>query len=309
MSSKSSLISLRGLSRDFDGLRALGGIDLDVDRGETFGLIGPNGAGKTTLIRILTGLISPTKGEMLVEGKKLDPRHRAYRRRIGLVPQETALYGRLTAGENLVLLARLHGLDRGKAAFRAKELLAWAGLEEHADREARYLSRGMQQRLSLAMGMVHDPEIVFLDEPTSGLDPEARSRVWDLVEKLSGEGKTVFLATHNLEEADRLCDRLAILFRGEIREQGTPEQIKNLLGRDRLELGLAEGALGDLSEICGRLGLSWRKEGRIFVITGPDLPGKLPSLVSRLTGSLYHLHYREVTLEDAFLRFMKELEN
>ncbi len=302
------MLSLLEVEKEYDGMMALAGVSISIPSGETFGLIGPNGAGKTTLIRILSGQTAPTRGEIRFRGRRVDARERDYRSRIGLVPQEPAFYGRLTARENLALVGRLYGLGKSEAASRVGELLAWSGLEEHADRQARLFSRGMLQRLSLAMGLVHSPEMVFMDEPTSGLDPEARSALWELISRLSAEGRTVLVTTHNMEEADHVCSRIAILVRGRVREVGTPREIKGLLGADRLELRLHEGGEGPLSEVCGRLGLAWRREGELFVVTGEDIPGKLPEIASGLSGSLRDLRYREVTLEDAFLRFMREVE-
>ena len=303
------VISVKGLCKDFDGIRALDGVSLSILKGETFGLIGPNGAGKTTLIRILTGQIAPSRGEILLEGEPVDPREPAYRVRVGLVPQEAAFYGRLSARENLALLASLYGMEKKDIGGRVDGLLSWAGLEDHAERQVRFFSRGMQQRLSLAMGLVHEPELIYLDEPTSGLDPEARSSLWDLILRLSQEGRSIFLTTHNMEEADRICSRLAILVEGSIREEGTPDRIKGLLGADRVELRLLGDQARELDGLCSRLGLAWRAEGDVVILTGPDLPDKLPQIASELAGAVRNLHYREVTLEDAFLRFMREVED
>ena len=305
---RGAIISARDLGKEFHGMWALKGVDLSLEKGETLGVIGPNGAGKTTIVRVLTGQISPSRGEIYCEGEAVDPARMGFRMRIGLVPQEASFYGRLTARENLALLARLYGLPGDRIAARTDELLEWAGLLEHARRQVRFFSRGMQQRLSLAMGLVHQPEIIFLDEPTSGLDPEARSAVWELILRLQEEGKTVFITTHNMEEADHICTRLAILVRGEIREQGTPQHIKSLLGTDRVELRLSEESEGELEKVCASLGIYWKKKGEAFVLTGPDLPEKLPAIISHLAVGLRDMHYREVTLEDAFLRFMREVE-
>ncbi len=302
-----ALLEVRELVKEFRDFRALDGVSLEVRRGETFGLIGPNGAGKTTLIRILTGQIAPTRGEILSEGTPVDPGEPGFRRRLGLVPQEPSFYGRLTPAENLALLARLYGMDAARTSYRVEELLEWAGLREEARRQVRFFSRGMQQRLSLAMGLVHDPEIVFLDEPTSGLDPEARGAVWELIKELSGQGRTVFMTTHNMEEADHLCHRLAILVKGKVRERGTPTEIKRLLGTDRLEVRLEREGLPELEMLCRELSLDCAVEEGMAVLTGDSLPEKLPLIASRLSGSLRDLHYREVTLEDAFLRFMEEV--
>jgi ABC-type multidrug transport system ATPase subunit len=208
------VISIKDISKEFNGIRALDNVTLSVAKGETFGIIGPNGAGKTTLIRILTGQITPSSGEILLDDEPVNPLDSRYRLRVGLVPQEPALYGRLTARENLVLLARLYGTDEKDISGRVDDLVALAGLEEHATRQARFYSRGMKQRLSLVMGLVHEPELIYMDEPTSGLDPEARSALWELILRLAEEGRSIFITTHNMEEADHICNRLAILVDG-----------------------------------------------------------------------------------------------
>lgn len=306
---KRPFLKVRALEKEFRGFRALDGVSLEVKRGETFGLIGPNGAGKTTLIRVLTGQIAPTRGEITVEGERVHPGEHPFRRRLGLVPQEPSFYGRLTPVENLAVLARLYGMAPAKVSARVWELLDWAGLREEARKQVRFFSRGMQQRLSLAMGLIHDPEIVFLDEPTSGLDPEARCAVWELIRELSGQGRTVFMTTHNMEEADNLCHRLAILVRGRVRERGTPTEIKRLLGTDRVELRLDGEGMPELQRVCRELSLNFREEEGVVILTGDALPEKLPLVTQRLSGNIRDLHYREVTLEDAFLRFMEEVEN
>jgi ABC-2 type transport system ATP-binding protein len=302
------VISIKDISKEFNGIRALDNVTLSVAKGETFGIIGPNGAGKTTLIRILTGQITPSSGEILLDDEPVNPLDSRYRLRVGLVPQEPALYGRLTARENLVLLARLYGTDEKDISGRVDDLVALAGLEEHATRQARFYSRGMKQRLSLVMGLVHEPELIYMDEPTSGLDPEARSALWELILRLAEEGRSIFITTHNMEEADHICNRLAILVDGSLKEEGTPAEIKGLLGTDRAELQLLEDRAADLDTLCRRLDLSWKIEGEIVIVSGLELPDKLPEIVSTLAGSIRNLHYREVTLEDAFLRFMREAE-
>ncbi|MBN2028491.1 MAG: ABC transporter ATP-binding protein [Actinobacteria bacterium] len=302
------MISIRDISKEFDGVRALDKVTLSVMKGETFGVIGPNGAGKTTLIRILTGQITPSGGEILLDGEPVNPIESRYRLRVGLVPQEPALYGRLTARENLVLLARLYGKEEKKISSKVDDLLDLAGLEEHAARQARFYSRGMKQRLSLVMGLVHEPELIYMDEPTSGLDPEARSALWELILHLAGEGRSIFITTHNMEEADHICSRLAILVDGSLKEEGTPTEIKGLLGTDRIELQLLHDRTADLDALCRRLDLSWKSEGDKIVVAGVELPDRIPDIVSALAGSIRNFHYREVTLEDAFLRFMREAE-
>jgi ABC-type multidrug transport system ATPase subunit len=301
------VIAVRDLSKEFNGFRALQGVNLHVSSGETFGLIGPNGAGKTTLVRILTGHVRATSGEIFFQGGPIDPRSRDYRLKIGLVPQEPAFYGRLSARENLRLIARLYGIDAVGAEEKAASLLEWSGLTEHADRQARFFSRGMQQRLSLAMGMLHDPKLLYLDEPTSGLDPEARISLWSLIMRLREGGTSIFITTHNMEEADRLCSRLAVLVSGCVREEGSPHEIKKLLGSERLELRLDPEGRGRLDDLCARLGLSWAEEGDRVIISGSELSHRLQDIVQALGSSIQDLRHRDVTLDDAFVKFMAEV--
>jgi ABC-2 type transport system ATP-binding protein len=172
-----------------------------------------------------------------------------YRLVVGLVPQEASFYGRLTARENLALLGRLYGMNPKEAGERGEELLSWIDLTESGDRQVRFFSRGMQQRLSLAMGLIHKPEIIYLDEPTSGLDPAARNSIWELLHRLSEEGRSIFITTHNMEEADHVCSKLAILVKGTVREQGTPAYIKGLLGGDIEEVTLEDAFLRFTQEV------------------------------------------------------------
>jgi ABC-2 type transport system ATP-binding protein len=301
------VISVENLCKEFNGIKALDRVTLKIEKGEAFGLIGPNGAGKTTLVRILTGQIAASSGEIRFEGAAIDPRERSYRLRIGLVPQEAAFYGRLSARENLELIGSLYGMPRSSISDKAGELLDWSGLMPHAERQVRLFSKGMQQRLSLAMGLMHQPDFLYLDEPTSGLDPEARISLWDLILRLSAQGTAIMMTTHNMEEADHLFGRLAVLVDGAIREEGTPEDIKALLGSDRLELKLRLPDAEVLDRLCGPLDLTWTMEDERVVITGNRVSERIPQIVMTLGPDILNLQYREVTLEDAFLRFMGQV--
>ncbi len=215
------MIKLSGLTKDFGHLRVLDSVDLSVKTGECFGLLGPNGAGKTTLLNLICGLLAPTSGTA-----DLSPA--LSNRGLGMAPQELALFSGLTGDENLRFFARINGLTGPAARETAKSLLRLVGLEEDAGRRAGVYSQGMKQRLNIAAALVNDPELVLLDEPTAGLDPLARLAVWDLIGRMKIESRTVVMATHNLEEADRLCDRVAILSRGSVRAIGNPRELTAL---------------------------------------------------------------------------------
>jgi ABC-2 type transport system ATP-binding protein len=216
-------------------VEAVRGVDLQVQAGEVFGFLGPNGAGKSTTVRMLTTLLSITSGTARVAGVDVARDPDAARRRIGVALQEAGLDPRQTGRELLVLQGRLFGLPARDAAVRADELLDLVELQDAADRRIKGYSGGMKRRLDLASALVHEPEVLFLDEPTTGLDPASRLTVWDEVRRINARGTTVFLTTQYLEEADQLCDRLAIIDGGRIVREGTPPQLKAEL-RERLDL-------------------------------------------------------------------------
>jgi ABC-2 type transport system ATP-binding protein len=218
-----------------DTVEAVRGVDLRVKSGEVFGFLGPNGAGKSTTVRMLTTLLSVTSGTARVAGLDVVREPDAVRRRIGVALQEAGLDSRQTGRELLVLQGRLFDLSAGEAAGRADELLELVELTDAADRRIKGYSGGMKRRLDLASALVHEPEVLFLDEPTTGLDPASRLTVWDEVRRINERGTTVFLTTQYLEEADQLCDRLAIIDDGRIVREGTPAQLKEELRR-RLSL-------------------------------------------------------------------------
>jgi ABC-2 type transport system ATP-binding protein len=219
-----------GLVKHYDGregtVEAVRGVDLEIHTGEVFGFLGPNGAGKSTTVRMLTTLLSITSGRAEVAGVDVIRDPDGARRRIGVALQEAGLDPRQTGRELLVMHGRLFGLGATEAKERAEQLLELVELGEAADRVIKGYSGGMQRRLDLAAALVHEPEVLFLDEPTTGLDPASRLTVWEELRRINGRGTTVFLTTQYLEEADQLCDRIAIIDGGLIVREGTPAQLK-----------------------------------------------------------------------------------
>ena len=221
------------------GIRALDGLDISVPRGMIYGLLGPNGAGKSTTVKILTSLARPDSGQARVEGVDVLARPGQVRHMIGVVAQRSGADPTATGRENLILQGRLYGLRGASVRARADELLAHFGLTEAAGRLVRTYSGGMQRRLDVALGLIHRPAVLFLDEPTTGLDPESRAAMWQEVARLAGgEGMTVLLTTHYLEEADRLASRLAIVDRGRVVTSGTPDELKGELRGDAVQVEL-----------------------------------------------------------------------
>ena len=231
-----SAIRAEGLVKHYedgeDVVEAVRGVDLAVEAGETFGFLGPNGAGKSTTVRMLTTLLTITGGRAEVAGIDVERDPDSARAKIGVALQEAGLDPRQTGRELLVLHGRLFGLAKDDAERRAQELLELVELTDAADRVIKGYSGGMQRRLDLAAALVHKPQILFLDEPTTGLDPASRLTIWEELRRINAEGTTIFLTTQYLEEADQLCDRLAIIDGGRIVREGTPKQLKAGL-RDR----------------------------------------------------------------------------
>ena len=226
-------VEAEGLVKRFTGrngtVDAVRGVDLHVAEGEVFGFLGPNGAGKSTTVRMLTTLTTITAGTARVAGVDVAADSDAVRRRIGVALQEAGLDQRQTGRELLVLQARLFGIPAAPAAERAQALLELVGLVEAGDRRIKGYSGGMKRCLDLASALVHQPRVLFLDEPTTGLDPASRLTVWDEVRRINAHGTTVFLTAQYLEEADQLCDRLAIIDDGRIVREGTPAELKSQL--------------------------------------------------------------------------------
>ena len=223
------MLVVSDIRKSFGALHALVGVSLSVGRGEVLGLLGPNGAGKSTTLAICTGLLAPDAGSVSIGGAG-SPRDPAVRRLLGLAPQQVALYGDLSARENLVFLGRIHGVQ--EPVRRADELLDWVGLLPRARDRVEAFSGGMQRRLNLAAAIVHDPPLLLLDEPTVGVDPQSRGAILDLVRRLASEGRAVLYATHHMSEAERLCSRVAILDHGRVLESGPVDAVRAAHGGD-----------------------------------------------------------------------------
>ncbi|MDH7576533.1 MAG: ATP-binding cassette domain-containing protein [Bacillota bacterium] len=230
------MIEIRGLCKDYGQIKAVDNLDLTIQQGEIFGLLGPNGAGKTTTVRILTTLARPTAGEVFINGWEVTRQASHVKKEIGVVPQHINLDQELSAWENLELHGRLYRIPRGERRARTQELLAFVGLHDRASTPVEHFSGGMKRRLMIARALMHRPRTLFLDEPTVGLDPQVRRRLWDLIRSLNGQGITILLTTHYIEEAEALCHRVGILNRGRLIALGTPEELKARVGRVVVEV-------------------------------------------------------------------------
>ncbi len=292
-------IAVAGLGRDYGRVRAVDAIDLEVQPGEFFGFLGPNGAGKTTTIRMLTTLLSPSRGEARVAGSDVVDDALAVRRQIGVVFQETTLDLDLTAEENLRFCTRLYGLSRRESKARIDEALRLFGLSERRHARVRSFSGGMRRALDLARGILHRPSIVFLDEPTLGLDPGQRRRIWAFLQKLVAEhGTTLFLTTHYLEEADP-CDRVAIVDHGQIVALGQPDELKRNLGRDRIDVRTERPDVF-LASVRELTGLEPQRAQHGLSVFVDDAATVLPKLLP-LTAQGAEVGVTHPTLEDVFV--------
>jgi ABC-2 type transport system ATP-binding protein len=247
-------ILVEELRKRYGRVQALDGVSFRVSGGEVFGLLGPNGAGKSTTVKLLATLTTPDGGRAEVAGHDVVREADAVRRSIGYVPQSSGVDRDATGRENLMLQGRVQGMGGSALHARVQELLELLGIAEAADRVVRGYSGGMKRRLDVGLGLVHRPQVLFLDEPTTGLDPEARASMWEELGRLAaGESLTILLTTHYMEEADQLADRLAIVSRGRVVVEGTPEELKSSLYGEAVEVELADGRAADAEAIVAAL--------------------------------------------------------
>lgn len=297
------------LGKDFDRVPAITDLSFQVYEGEIFGLLGPNGAGKSTTLRILITLLQPTTGSAMVLGHDVVRESDRVRQIIGYVPQERAIDRFLTGREHLWLLANLYHLPKEEAGQRIRDLLKLVDLESKADQPAKTYSGGMKRKLDIACGLLPNPRILFLDEPTLGLDVQSRLRIWDYIAALRQRGITVVMTTNYLDEADRLCDRLAILDGGRIKALGSPTELKAGLGGDVVELTLSESDAGRLDVLASALkelsavrAVATRTTGLDIRVESPEKA--LPAIVEatgRLGCKLEFIDYHRPRLDDVFV--------
>ncbi len=290
-------IEARDLVKRFGAFRAVDGVTFEVAAGETYGLLGPNGAGKTTTMRMLAGLSPITSGTLRVAGLDVTRHGRAVRACLGVVTQSDGLDEELTARQNLEMFGYLVGLSRREARRRAREVLEFFALEARGDDEVADLSGGMRRRLAIARALVVRPRVVVLDEPSTGLDPESRVRVWEELAALKRSGVTLLMSTHYMDEAETLCDRLAILHSGRILDEGTPpELVARHAGSAAAEVRADAESRERVRQALANAGQRFREVGALFRVTGRN--GQAPE-VPALQGA--QVTWRAANLEDVFL--------
>ena len=300
-------IEVRGLAKRFGEVQAVADIDFNVCEGELFGFLGPNGAGKTTTVRMLTGVLEPNSGTATIQDHDVRTEALLSRAHLGVVPEQANVYPDLSVWQNLMLMAELHGVPRHQRVREGERLLATVGLADRKRHKARTLSKGLRQRLMLCAALVTAPEVLFLDEPTSGLDVASARLIRQTVRQLNTEGLTVFLTTHNMDEAEEICSRVAIINRGRIVAIDTPERLRSAMRSSQyLEVAFVGGQIdvAELERLPEMLRVS-RENNHLRLYS--QQPGRLATEVVRLANAkrleIAHLCTHKPSLEDVFLYF------
>ena len=291
-------LRVSGLHKSFDSNEVVAGISFSVPPGTCFGLLGPNGAGKTTTLRCCLGLTQPSAGEIILGGLAIPAQADLARERVGVVPQFDSIDPDFTVAENLLVYGRYFGIKDAIIRARVPDLLDFAGLGGKDDARIQTLSGGMKRRLTLARALVNDPDIVFLDEPTTGLDPQARHLIWDRLKQLTARGKTLILTTHFMDEAERLCDRLAVIDHGHLVTEGAPReliaayiepQVVEVFGEEVAHWARAHNTLGERLEVAGDTAFFYCRDTAPLLTALADAP------------ALRYIH-RAASLEDVFIK-------
>ena len=303
------IIRASGLTKIFGKSTAVDDISFDVLEGEIFGFLGPNGAGKTTTTRMLTGVIPPDAGTATILGHDIRSEPVLAKQGFGVVPETSNAYTDLTAWQNLMLMGELYGLPRARAEQRSSDLLGMVGLIERKDQKVQAYSKGMKQRLILAMALIHEPNLLFLDEPTSGLDVQSTHMILSLLRDLNKQGATIFLTTHNMEEANRLCHRVGIIRAGKMVAIDAPEKLKTAIDRvHQIEVSFSREVSGDV--LAGLNGvMKVNRTGDKWQITAENRDIAIRSLVTfgqQNGAEIVTLNTLAPSLDEAFLRLTQE---
>lgn len=300
-------IYIRGLTKKFGSFAAVRGVSFRIRAGEIFGFLGPNGAGKTTTINMITTQLAPTRGRAAVSGHDVSSEPESVRMHIGLVPQEGSVDGALTARENLEFYGRLYHVPQEVLEERISAALEFVDLVEKKDVQVKFYSGGMKRRLEISKAFIHFPSVVFLDEPTIGLDPQSRAMIWERIKHLNSEKKmTIFLTTHYMDEAERLCDRIAIIDHGRIIAIGTPDSLKKRIGsRSMIEMGLKGNPRDFLKKLKKMRGVKIDKvsDGHLRMRADPRKVEKMILLAAGTGTEITALSVREPSIEDVFLHY------
>ena len=298
------ILEIKKISKEYGDMIAVNDIDLEVNKGEIFGILGPNGAGKSTLIGMICGLIKRTSGEIIYEEK--ETKTRKFKENIGIVPQDFALYWDLTAEENIEFFCSLYGFRGKDLKTRVNNVLDFVGLTDVRNKKASEFSGGMKRRLNIGCAIAHSPKLIIMDEPTVGIDPQSRNHILKSVLKLRDEGATVIYTSHYMQEVDDICDRIAIVDKGNVIAEGTSEELKNLIGDKRVFNITVKEKIDDfedrLLEITGIEKVAYSEnQYKISTIKNANLLTKIMETTLSLGGEIINVENSEPTLENVFL--------
>ena len=297
------MLKIENLKKTYGKIEALKNINLEIEEGEFFGLLGPNGAGKTTLMNVIIGYLSADSGRIIFNNSTISTQSSSFKNQIGYVPQEISLYQELSAEQNLKIFGKLFKLNDSHLKAKIHEVLELVGLQDRIKDSVKDFSGGMKRRLNIAASLLHDPKLILCDEPTVGVDPQSRNAIFDLLQKLSNEGKTIIYTTHYMEEAERLCDRLAVIDYGEIRAIGDLSSLISLIDyKDKLRIIKNSESLKFLDQFKN-LGEVIQNENIIDIIPSKEFSrlSKLFVEIEKIGLSEELLSIKRATLEDVFL--------
>lgn len=298
------MIEVINLEKKFDENAVLSDINFNIEKGEIFGYLGPNGAGKTTTIRILMGIIEPTSGEIYIDGLEIKNNIKNIRKRSGLLTENPGFYERFNAIDNISFFSSLYGMNESDMYSKINDYFQMFNLWDYRLQPVGTFSKGMKQKLALIRAIIHDPDIIYLDEPTASLDPETSSTVRSFIRRLKAEGKTIFLSTHNLNEAEEVCDRVAILNR-RIIEIGTPDELKDKIFGRKIVIEF-EGTAERVAEVLSGMGLNFKLSGNIATLINP---GETSSVVKALVNAgigVSYVYNENHTLEEIYLEMVRQ---
>ena len=298
------MLELKKIAKEYGDMIAVNDIDLEVNKGEIFGILGPNGAGKSTLIGMICGLIKRTSGEIIYEEK--ETKIRKFKENIGIVPQDFALYWDLTAEENIEFFCSLYGFRGKDLKTRVNNVLDFVGLTDVRNKKASEFSGGMKRRLNIGCAIAHSPKLIIMDEPTVGIDPQSRNHILKSVLKLRDEGATVIYTSHYMQEVDDICDRIAIVDKGNVIAEGTSEELKNLIGDKRVYNITVKEKIDNfedkLLEITGIEKVAYSEnQYKISTIKNANLLTKIMETTLSLGGKIVNIENSEPSLENVFL--------
>ena len=307
-----TVVDVRGLTRRFGQLTAVDGVEFEVEEGEIFGFLGPNGAGKTTTVRLLTGALEPTGGTASIQGHDIRTEALLSRAHLGIVPEEANVYVDLSVWQNVMLMAELHGVPRRERTENGDRLLESLGLADRKKQKARALSKGLRQRLMLCTALVTEPEVLFLDEPTSGLDVQSARLIRQIVRERNRKGSTIFLTTHNMDEAEEMCSRLAIINKGRVAAIDTPDGLRGVVRSRQYTEVVFEGGAPDAHDFEAVPGVAQVREesGRFRLYT--ETPGRVATETVRLADArgwqITDICTRKPSLEEVYIHITGQAE-